>query len=123
MAIGTFRPEAVFVNIVLAMATVTVARRVTMFVFGLMAVGTLCIDMFAAQLKVGEKMVECCLIKTKDVRIAPFMVRMTGGAIIAAGIGKLAVKAGFATNVITDVFMTVNAKLSLLRPAKRLVAR
>ena len=58
MAIGAFRAEALFVNIVLTMAADAVTRCITMFVRGFMTVGTCCIDMFAAQLKVSKEMIE-----------------------------------------------------------------
>jgi hypothetical protein len=59
VAIGAFCAEALFVNIVLTMTTDAVTRGITMFVRWFVTVGTLGIDMFAAQLEVGKKMIEC----------------------------------------------------------------
>lgn len=59
MAICTFCAEALFVNVIFTMAADAVTRCITMFVGGFMTVGTCCIDMFAAQLEVSEKMIEC----------------------------------------------------------------
>jgi hypothetical protein len=59
VAIRTFCADTLVVNIVVTMAADTVARGITMFICGFMAVGTLCFNMFATQLKVGEKVIEC----------------------------------------------------------------
>jgi hypothetical protein len=48
---------------------------------------------------------------------------MAGCAFIIAGIGELAMETGVAVDVFANVFVTVKAKVSLLRPAKRLMTR
>ena len=59
VAICTLGPQAFFVNVVVTMTADAVARCVTMFVRGFMAVGALCFYMLAPQLKVSEKMIKC----------------------------------------------------------------
>lgn len=78
--------------------------------------------MLADEREVGKLVIETSLIKTGNVGIASFVVRMTfrAGRVLRARL--LAMKTGLVRNITRDLFVAIETKIALLRSLELHVA-
>ena len=76
----------------------------------------------ADEREVGILVIELSLVKTGNVGVAPFVVRMTFGAGRVLCARFLAMKAGLVRNITRDFFVAIETQIALLRSLEFLVA-
>lgn len=70
-----------------------------------------CMRALERQLRQG--VIELCLIELRDVRIAPFVLAVTGAAFAAAGIRHAAVKIAVLAYILGNIFMAIETQRGL----------
>ena len=67
------------------MAANALSGRIPVFVVRFVTVNTVCFQVFAKQLEVGENVIEGDFIQPKNVGVAAPMIGMAGSALISIG--------------------------------------
>lgn len=83
-----------------------------------MTVAALVLDVMADQREIGEFVIERRLIENDDLRIATFVIRVTGGARRPAGATVPAMKPDLCLDVGSDFVMTIETQCALLAALK-----
>jgi hypothetical protein len=73
------------------------------------------LGVFADEREVSKLMIESSLVKTGDIGVASFVVRMTVGAGRVLRARFLAMKAGLVRNIIRNLFVAIETQIALLR--------
>lgn len=109
-------------RIIFLMAGIAVARRLTMFVIGGMAVCAFVFGVLAEQWEVGELVIKIRLVETHDVGITALVVRVAVCTAVLADTLELAMKARRTIDICGDIFVAVEAERTLSAAFESLVA-
>ena len=110
VTISAVRAKRFFVYIVIVVAIVAGARRVSMQGIGRMAVRACRLQVCTKQLKVRELMIKRCFSQLHDVRISAFVVCVATGTLVRAGVVKQTVIPGHGLYVGRNVFMAIKTE-------------
>ena len=92
VAIRAFRTETFLVNVVLYVTGNAFTGGIPVPVVRFVTIHTSCFDVFTKQFEISENVIERLFVKTENIGVSAFVIRVAGCTLIGARTIRLAVK-------------------------------